>query len=240
MNSTKVFLDINIGDQEQYKKQVEEYERGKKFVNKVGNSYGLGTNVNALDETGKETILQLYQTDPSSKDGNILLEEPNSLHAGRIVIELLTKDSPKACENFKALCTGELKNKSSNPAKYELYYKNCVIHRVQKDFMFQGGDFTRGDGSGGESIWNKKFNDDKGGLKLKHDAAGVVSMANSGKNSNTSQFFITFGPQPKLDGKYVVFGKVVEGKEVLDKINRTGTENGQPTQNISIKDCGSL
>ena len=108
--------------------------------------------------------------------------------------------------------------------------------------MAQGGDIQFGNGSGGESIWGKKFKDDKGGLKLKHDKRGVLSMGNSGKNSNTSQFFITFAPLKQLDGKHVVFGRVVEGMEVLDVIEaecREDSTDETPKNEIVIVDCGT-
>ena len=107
--------------------------------------------------------------------------------------------------------------------------------------MCQGGDFTRGDGSGGESIYGKTFNDEKNGLKLQHNALGIVSMANKGKNSNSSQFFITFGPSPQLDNKHVVFGTVVEGIEVVKRINsESATADGTPKGIVKIAECGQL
>merc|ERR1712139_563759 len=105
----------------------------------------------------------------------------------------------------------------------------------------QGGDFVTGTGAGGEcAIGKKNFKDDPKGLKLKHDARGVVSMSNTGKNSNTCQFFITFAELKQLDGKHVVFGKVVEGMEVIDRVEaEAATEGeGKPTIPVTIVDCG--
>lgn len=106
--------------------------------------------------------------------------------------------------------------------------------------MAQGGDIVRNDGAGGESIYGKKFNDEKDGLKRKHCARGLLSMANAGKNTNSSQFFLTFGPAPQCDGKHVVFGRVVEGMDVLDAVEAVGTKDGCPTAAVIVSQCGTL
>ncbi|EEH60894.1 uncharacterized protein MICPUCDRAFT_8202, partial [Micromonas pusilla CCMP1545] len=160
----------------------------------------------------------------------------------RLVIELYDDKAPLAVENFKALCTGE-KGVSKN-CGVAYHYKGVRFHRVVKGFMMQGGDFAMQNGSGGESIWAKKFKDEKDGLKLKHDARGVLSMGNTGKNSNGSQFFITFAPCKALDGKHVVFGKVIEGFGVLDAIEALAAASGgvteEPTAPVVVADCGVL
>ncbi|GFH24060.1 peptidyl-prolyl cis-trans isomerase, partial [Haematococcus lacustris] len=113
------------------------------------------------------------------------------------------------------------------------------MHRIVKSFCAQEGDIVRGDGSGGDSIYGGAFNDEKKGLGMKHDRLGVVAMANSGKNSNTSQFFITLGPAPQCDGKHVVFGMVVEGMEVLHRLNEeAASEDGTPRVVVTVADCG--
>eukprot|EP00029_Vermamoeba_vermiformis_P000092 TRINITY_DN100_c0_g1_i1.p2 TRINITY_DN100_c0_g1~~TRINITY_DN100_c0_g1_i1.p2 ORF type:complete len:172 (-),score=52.94 TRINITY_DN100_c0_g1_i1:89-604(-) len=155
--------------------------------------------------------------------------------AGRIVFELFSDIVPKTAENFRALCTGEKGvGKSGKP----LHFKNSVFHRVIPEFMLQGGDFTRGNGTGGESIYGEKFADEN--FKVKHTIPGLLSMANAGPGTNGSQFFVTTVPCPWLDGKHVVFGKVLEGMEVVKKIETYGSQSGKTSKVVTIADCGQL
>jgi peptidylprolyl isomerase len=155
--------------------------------------------------------------------------------AGRIVMELRADVAPKTAENFRALCTGEKGMGTSGKA---LHFKGSSFHRIIPEFMCQGGDFTRGNGTGGESIYGAKFADEN--FTLKHTGPGLLSMANAGPNTNGSQFFLTTVATPWLDGKHVVFGRVVEGMDVVQSMERVGSRSGQTAQPVLIADCGQL
>lgn len=156
--------------------------------------------------------------------------------AGPIEMELFADTCPKTAENFLQLCVGTT-SKTGKP----LAYKGSSFHRVIPDFMCQGGDFTLGDGRGGESIYGGRFDDETfAGKAGKHFGRGTLSMANAGPNTNGSQFFLCTAATPHLDGKHVVFGQVVKGYDVVKKIEAVGSRSGKTSAKVTISDCGKV
>merc|ERR1712060_936351 len=148
---------------------------------------------------------------------------------------LFGDDVPKTAANFLSLCKGDKgMGKSGKP----LHFKNSNFHRIIPNFMIQGGDFTHGTGTGGESIYGSKFEDEN--FKLKHTGPGVLSMANAGPNTNGSQFFITTVTTGWLDGRHVVFGEVIDGMDVVYKVESNGSGNGTPKKTVKIVDSGEI
>ncbi|KAF1981435.1 hypothetical protein K402DRAFT_364726 [Aulographum hederae CBS 113979] len=153
---------------------------------------------------------------------------------GRVKMELFADVVPRTAENFRQFCTGETKNPLGIPQGY----KGCKFHRVIPGFMIQGGDFLKGNGTGSLSIYGSAFADEN--FQLSHDEPFLLSMANSGPNSNGCQFFITVAPTAHLNNKHVVFGKVVDGFQVVKMIENTRVANEKPIQDVVISECGEM
>ncbi|VFQ91361.1 unnamed protein product [Cuscuta campestris] len=190
------------------------------------------------------TLAAFSQAKKSKKSQESLKEVTNKVYfdieikgkpAGRIVIGLFGKTVPKTAENFRALCTGE---KGTGKSGKPLHYKGSKFHRIIPSFMVQGGDFTLGNGMGGESIYGEKFADEN--FLIKHTGPGLLSMANAGSDTNGSQFFITTVTTSWLDGRHVVFGKVLSGMDVVYKMEAEGKQSGTPKSDVIIADSGEL
>jgi len=156
---------------------------------------------------------------------------------GRVEMELFAGVCPKTAENFRCLCTGE---KGKGKSGKDLHFRGSSFHRVIPSFMCQGGDFTNGNGTGGESIYGSKFADEFDNGVIKHSEPMLLSMANAGPNTNGSQFFITVAVTSHLDGKHVVFGRVLEGKDVIKKIEGFGSSSGSTKKKVIVADCGQI
>ncbi|CAG9466964.1 unnamed protein product [Pedinophyceae sp. YPF-701] len=156
--------------------------------------------------------------------------------AGRIKMELWADVAPKTAENFRQFCTGEHRKANGQPVGY----KNCPFHRIIKDFMLQGGDFVKGDGTGAMSIYGTRFADEN--FTARHTGPGLLSMANSGPGTNGCQFFITCAKTDWLDGKHVVFGRVVgDGMLVVRKMENVACgQNNKPLMTVKIVECGEM
>lgn len=195
-----------------------------------------------------EAYLQPYPTNPANSqvffdvardDGSSYFGfKKGTLSVGRIEMELFDDTVPMTARNFRELCRG---GKGNSPEGKPLCFKGCVFHRIIPNFMIQGGDITRGNGTGGCSIFGTRFKDESfQGKAGKHKGPGILSMANAGRNTNGSQFFVATVACPWLDGKHVVFGQVTKGYDSVRAIESYGSQNGKPSCVVSIADCGVL
>ncbi|KDQ58264.1 hypothetical protein JAAARDRAFT_69498 [Jaapia argillacea MUCL 33604] len=152
----------------------------------------------------------------------------DSKPTGRVIFKLYDDVVPKTTQNFRELCTGQ----------HGFGYAGSHFHRIIPNFMIQGGDFTRHNGTGGKSIYGEKFADEN--FKLNHTKPGLLSMANAGPNTNGSQFFITTVVTSWLDGRHVVFGEVVDGMDIVKKVEEIGSESGKPSKKVTITSSGTV
>ncbi|KAG7132683.1 Peptidyl-prolyl cis-trans isomerase D like protein [Verticillium longisporum] len=226
---SRVFFDISIGGKSAGRVTFELYDD---LVPKTAENFrALCTGEKGLGKSGKP-----LHEDKEKRSRVFFDISIGGKSAGRVTFELYDDLVPKTAENFRALCTGEKGlGKSGKP----LHYKGSVFHRIIKQFMIQGGDFTEGNGTGGESIYGAKFADEA--FPKTHDRPFLLSMANAGPDTNGSQFFITTVPTPHLDNKHVVFGEVLNGKSIVRQLENLPTQNGdKPVKDAIIADCGVL
>lgn len=239
--TSKAYLEIGIGDASEFERLTAAYENARAFCQASGPIFGLPSAIDELDDEQREILLEAYDADKAWASLARTCIKPPPLSAGRIILTLRDDVAPKTTANFKCLLTGE--KGVGKASKKPLHYLGTKFHRIVKSFCLQGGDFVRGDGSGADSIYGGYFNDEKGGLALKHDRMGCLAMANSGKNTNACQFYLTLGSAPNCDGKHVVFGSCddPEGLAILKRIDEEcASADGSPLKQVTILSCGLL
>merc|ERR1712194_266786 len=201
--------------------------------------YGAFTDIRSRTQTKKQ--LPISEAADAKENVNVFFEVQvgDSKETHRIEMTLFSKHYPKTAENFRALCTGE---KGKGKSGKELTYRGSKFHKAIKGCLLEGGDFTSGKGTGGESIYGPKFDDEWDNGYIAHDRPYLLSMVNSGPNSNNSQFFLTVDDAKRLDGKHVVFGQVKKESQgaVVKVLETVGTESGLPKRNAIIKACGEI
>lgn len=226
----RVFLDVDIGGHRAA------HALAVEFVAKNSLKYGLSSSVLAeLGGSERARLQELFENDFAFSSRGAIALEPA---AERVEIELFGAAAPLAAENFRALCVGD--RGKAKGSSVPLCFRGSRLHRLVPGSFVQGGDFVMGNGAGGESVYGGVFKDEPAGLKIPLDARGLVACSNTGKHSNGSQFFITFGPLPKLNGKHTVFGRVVSGHSVLDAIEAVPCADEKPRAEIVIADCGAM
>ncbi|KAJ4473579.1 cyclophilin-like domain-containing protein [Lentinula aciculospora] len=257
------FLDVCVSSSKdfsfsRYIMQKTSYERTVVLLSENAANYGLPNRPEQLNMEQREILQRLSNNSTSSSKGNwlssafsslkkakgsnLVFEAPNAPVAGRIVFSLYDEpDMKELRDNFVKLCTGEL-GMCKSASRKPLWYKGVRIHRIVKDYIAQGGDVTRGDGTGGESIYGGKFNSSPIALSVP-PKFGSLALANAGPNTNTSQFFVVLsGAESQLArirGKYDVFGEVVDGWQVLEQLNKAGTSEGDVLCDVWVDECGT-
>ncbi|BGP37374.1 hypothetical protein JCM10450v2_001283 [Rhodotorula kratochvilovae] len=243
--ATRCFIDFAAGDTDAYRHDLGRFQDLAAWLKANGAKYGLPARVDDLDDAARETLTAVYEGDTKITLTPSALSPPPSLLLPRLHFTVSPSAGlKKTTANFLALLTDEKKLVSKRAPNPPLRYRGAAVFRVEKGFVAQMGDVTRQDGSGGESIYGGAFNDEKEGLKVPFQL-GTVAMANSGKNSNTSQFFIILTSDPaklkKLTGKYVAFGQVDledEGSRAcLARLDALADGKGGTTQRVWIEEC---
>ncbi|KAJ7723783.1 cyclophilin-like domain-containing protein [Mycena metata] len=240
------YLDIYAGEQSKFEEEDAQYQLTRSLLDKHASTFGLPSLPEDLDTEQQDILGDVHKSDSQP----LRFRAPMPLLLGRLIFQLdPVPGLAKTRQNFSALCTGEKGQCKSNPKK-KLHYMGCPIHRIVRSFVAQGGDVTRGDGSGGESIYGPKFACEKAGLHVT-PRKGSLAMANSGGKSpvSSSQFFIVLADDEKslakLAGKYAVFGQVVPSEDsdrILDRLNEvsrpTGSSDETPSVPVWIGSCG--
>uniref|UniRef100_A0A9J8BD22 E3 SUMO-protein ligase RanBP2 n=1 Tax=Cyprinus carpio carpio TaxID=630221 RepID=A0A9J8BD22_CYPCA len=216
-----------------------DYSEGDGKVEQLAVKFKTPQLVESFKQTFTDCQSRMLQTDAAqmsaaealSRDSNPVVFFDITIDnkdAGRIVMELFAHIVPRTAENFRALCTGEK----------GFGYRRSIFYRIVPDFMCEGGDITNQDGTGGKSIYGGKFEDES--FEVRHTGPGLLSMANRGRDTNSSQFFITLKKAEHLDFKHVAFGFVKDGMDVVRRIGELGAKDGKPTKTITISDCGQI
>ncbi|GAA6047700.1 hypothetical protein JCM3770_001727 [Rhodotorula araucariae] len=243
--ATRCFIDFAAGDAAAYQQDLSRFNDLVAWLEANGAKYGLPKCLHYLDESGVETLMAVYEGDTKITLSHSSLSPPPSLLLPRLYLTVSPSSGlRKTTTNFLALLTDEKKLVSKRAPNPPLRYRGTPVFRIEKGFVAQTGDVTRQDGSGGESIYGGAFNDEKDGLKVPFQL-GTVAMANSGKNSNTSQFFIVLTSDPaklkKLAGRYVAFGQVDlddEGsRECLARLDALADGKGGTVKKVWIDEC---
>ncbi|GAA5998088.1 uncharacterized protein JCM10292_002315 [Rhodotorula paludigena] len=246
--SVRCFIDFASGNAEAYQRDLKQFQELERWLEANGAKYGLPQRLDALDESGRETLAAVYEGDTKIALTPDSLSPPPSLILPRLLLTVSSAPGlKKTAANFFALLTDEKKLTSKRAPNPPLRYQGARVFRIEQGFVAQMGDVTRQDGSGGESIYGGSFKDEKEGLKVPFEL-GTVAMANSGKNSNTSQFFVTLTSDPaklkKLTGKYVAFAQVDladEGsRECLQRLDALADEKGGTIAPVWIEACNAI